>query len=552
MVHIHREITVPHKEAGSAPSLVIMSSAYIDNEMRSEFGKLPPSFLPVGDGRLYEHQLKSRHLFSRCVITIPEDYSPDLFDLHLFDEMGVEKVFLPEKLGVGDAIRAALQQANIYGPVVILFGDTLATPPEIDVNENVVLIDDVTANYEWTYFNPDGSNGRGHFASVPPQVTARQVVCGYFHFTDANLLLKCPGSKLHEVLNEYKKHLDISVLKARDWHDFGHLSLYYKSRRDLLVARDFNSVRSDGLVFEKHSTQTEKMQAEIHWYSNLPSQLSLHVPKFLGTVNRNNQLGYQLEYLYLPTIADLFTMGNLPERVWERILAGITNLLHQFSNQRPARQMFAASEAYATWFFNTMIYEKTHERIHKFCSERKFKLGTNFKINGHCLQPLDSIINELLTSIRPSQSHDMVFWHGDLFFGNMLYDFRSDRVFCLDPRGACGRQFCLFGDMRYDISKLMHSLVGGYDSIIQGRYFLETKSDISWDLEVFRSEGATKLEKSFMKSIQEIKTIDQKEILAITSLLFLTMLPLHKDNPKRQDALLCRGLLIYLDWKNYR
>ena len=35
-----------------------MSGAFVGQELESEFGKIPPSFLPLGNKRLFQHQIK--------------------------------------------------------------------------------------------------------------------------------------------------------------------------------------------------------------------------------------------------------------------------------------------------------------------------------------------------------------------------------------------------------------------------------------------------------------------------------------------------------------
>jgi hypothetical protein len=37
--------------------ILITSAAYVNSEFQIEFGKIPPSFLPVGNKRLFEHQI---------------------------------------------------------------------------------------------------------------------------------------------------------------------------------------------------------------------------------------------------------------------------------------------------------------------------------------------------------------------------------------------------------------------------------------------------------------------------------------------------------------
>ncbi len=39
--------------------ILINSAAYVNDDLRAEFGLLPPCFLPLGNRRLYHHQIES-------------------------------------------------------------------------------------------------------------------------------------------------------------------------------------------------------------------------------------------------------------------------------------------------------------------------------------------------------------------------------------------------------------------------------------------------------------------------------------------------------------
>ena len=54
--------------------------------------------------------------------------------------------------------------------------------------------------------------------------------------------------------------------------------------------------------------------------------------------------------------------------------------------------------------------------------------------------------------------------HGDLCLSNILYDLRSRICKLLDPRGSFGAAG-IYGDPRYDVAKLYHSIYGLYDFI---------------------------------------------------------------------------------------
>ncbi|MEI9851640.1 MAG: hypothetical protein WDN24_13240 [Sphingomonas sp.] len=55
--------------------LLIMSGAYLNSEFTAEFGRLPPSFLPVGNKRLFRWQLDLlEHVSDRIVMSLSERF----------------------------------------------------------------------------------------------------------------------------------------------------------------------------------------------------------------------------------------------------------------------------------------------------------------------------------------------------------------------------------------------------------------------------------------------------------------------------------------------
>ena len=65
--------------------------------------------------------------------------------------------------------------------------------------------------------------------------------------------------------------------------------------------------------------------------------------------------------------------------------------------------------------------------------------------------------------------------HGDLCFSNILYDVPNNQYRIIDPRGKWGDS--VFGDIKYDLAKLRHSIVGGYDSINNGLFSINQKDN---------------------------------------------------------------------------
>ena len=136
--------------------------------------------------------------------------------------------------------------------------------------------------------------------------------------------------------------------------------------------------------------------------------------------------------------------------------------------------------------------------------------------------------------------------HGDLCFSNILYDSRSNHIKLIKQRGVNNKHnISIYGDWRYDVAKLAHSIVGKYDFIIANRFKYKENSstDIEFEIEYDNLYEVEELDKYFDKFF------DFKMYYPIMINLFLSMIPLHSDNILRQKAMLANALYLYDEFK---
>ncbi len=108
----------------------------------------------------------------------------------------------------------------------------------------------------------------------------------------------------------------------------------------------------------------------------------------------------------------------------------------------------------------------------------------------------------------------------------------------IDPRGDFGG-YGIYGDGSYDLAKLSHSVDGRYDFIVEDLFELsEQNNSISY--KIFSSDKHEEIKKLFYKKLS--RKADIRRIKLIQALLFLSMIPLHKDYPNRQKVMLATGL----------
>ena len=122
----------------------------------------------------------------------------------------------------------------------------------------------------------------------------------------------------------------------------------------------------------------------------------------------------------------------------------------------------------------------------------------------------------------------------------------------IDPRGysQSGMIGCL-GDSRYDLAKLYHSVVGRYDEIIAGQYYIES-NEKCLNIKFMKEEDhRSGMLNSFEEIVLESDSKLKRQVLAITVLLFITMIPLHSDRSDRQVGFIANPYRLFAMLKEY-
>ena len=130
--------------------------------------------------------------------------------------------------------------------------------------------------------------------------------------------------------------------------------------------------------------------------------------------------------------------------------------------------------------------------------------------------------------------------HGDLCFTNILVEDNYNFMRIIDPRGKFGT-FDIYGDSRYELAKILHSLEGHYDYIIEDMFDVEVQdTHISYHLQLGEQTALQAFQQVFEKQLTDIQAIR-----LIEATLFLSMIPLHNDYLSRQYAMLATGITLF-------
>ena len=325
--------------------------------------------------------------------------------------------------------------------------------------------------------------------------------------------------------------------------DFSLVNSFYRSISKLTTQRVFNSMEVTRYSVKKSSNDKRKMAAEANWLLSLPKSMKHYVPAVWDNGSSDERGYYEIEYYFLSSLANLYVFGLNKSYVWEEIIDACVSYLNdefRFKADNPIKTAEQNNHLYA---------EKTNERLKKYASQSGISLGHPWSFNGIELPSLSEIVKETDALISKNAIQFSTIMHGDPCFSNILYDFKSKSIKVIDPRGLDNDgNISIYGDFRYDVAKLAHSVLGMYDFIIAGMYEYTENSvyDISFTLET--NQVIEKTQNYFREKSFAGYSLSQLSTYAILVHLFLSMLPLHSDYPERQKAMLANALRLYLDF----
>jgi hypothetical protein len=521
---------------------LIMSGAVVGQELAAEFGPLPPAFLPVGVQRLYELQLKSLEGAGPVHLVLPETFAVPEHDATRLAELGVEVVPIPEGLKLGEAVVYALNAIGAGDvPVHLLHGDTLIPGPPKD-RHDVIVGAPRASEYAWAEMETDAAGRVVSLVTTPAGEDGHEdwpLAAGYFAFGSGLDLLRSLTRLRGDFIggvNHYLQGRPVRLVEAADWLDFGHLTTFFRSRLAVTTARAFNTVRIDGLTARKSSHDTAKMRAEAHWLQAAPPPVQIYTARLLGFGLEQGRAFYETEYEFLPVLSELVVHGDLPRKPWLRIMGSLEDLLAALARVRGEGSGDAALRRLAA--------EKTLERLDAFERATGQSVSAPMRYAGRPCPSLVDIAEALAPAMDLASGRFECAMHGDLCFSNVLWDSRVRRIKVIDPRGAVRESPSLFGDLRYDLAKLAHSVVGRYDQIIAGRYRLDRHGgDYALQFEPVACQA-------WLEGALADMTVDgvgglSEPVRAVMASLFLSMLPLHADRPDRQQAFIGNALRLW-------
>lgn len=508
------------------------------------YGFVPMILYPVNGHTLLHYLFKEK-----CKTIIVGYEQVKLIEEHLKKKKykDVNLISLNSIKDLGYSIYCALKTLFFTDKdaIIINFADTLVDINSFDYDYISYTDQSRGDTKKWAYINEHNGRIISYINKDEVNDSGLKLFVGNFRINHPNFFVECfknlkfDGNSLFDALKSYSQKYPFKFVKVNKWLDFGHPSDYFDSQISV-KAREFNHISFDKNrgILRKTSDDKEKFKGEIEWYLKLPNSLKYVSPRIFNYSIDFNNIFVDMEFYSYPTLLELYLYGDLSNYEWKKIFDKILFILKDFSSYTVTNCKIKDS-------LIDMYYTKTVDRLNMMRDIKQFKkfFEKNIVVNNKQFLNLDKIIKIMKSVVNDNllNAKEFCIIHGDMCFANMLIDDKHNFLKLIDPRGKFG-DFDIYGDQRYEIAKLFHSVDGKYDYIIKDLFEISVV-DNSINYRIFDSHNSSLFD--IMKiSLNDIIKEHIAEIEIIEALLFLSMIPLHSENINHQYAMLATGLEI--------
>lgn len=227
------------------------------------------------------------------------------------------------------------------------------------------------------------------------------------------------------------------------------------------------------------------LEGESNYYNNIPEEIK----KYFPTIYQSSKSKIEMEKIKDPTFSSLLLSKKLTKNDIDILLKTI-NKIHTTKTE--------ILELDLSWGYKNKVIER-------------------FEKNDSFYNSLNLSLNDYLKDIESISQYKQGIIHGDCVFTNVFLN----KDFCkfIDIRGVWNDKLTIHGDILYDYAKILQSLYG-YDYILHDELIEETY--------------LKSLREYFLSELQLIHPkIKINELVIKTKLLYISLLPLHKENINR-------------------
>ena len=312
---------------------------------------------------------------------------------------------------------------------------------------------------------------------------------------------------------------------------------------DATEARHFNATARIGAVFRKTSSNRVKMAREYGFFHVVPERLKAFLLPTFDYAEDNERAGYSMERLNVPDAALQFIHFAFDERSFSTLV----DRFFDFIRARPLREVGAAAVRERA---ERDILGKMNERLTEcLASDGGRRLDRAREAAGPLggLRAMgaraDALVRE---AIKRDPSSALAIGHGDPCFSNILFDRRIGMFRLIDPRGARTLDEAWMHPL-YDLAKFSHSAMGGYDFVNNDLFDCALDGELRLHLTLDNGGPPPWGQEILRERIEEEHSLFVVRAYELS--LFMSMLPLHMDHPRKLAgfALIAARLILDLE-----
>lgn len=355
---------------------------------------------------------------------------------------------------------------------------------------------------------------------------ANRIACVIFCDTD---------SYLSSSRSDYDRYTQIVSDAFTDLSDVSNFRSFITGGFD---ARFFNSLAGDEYTVVKSSSKKDKIKAEYTFYGLLPDDMKQWFARPFDYREDEGTASYAMQRYHMTDLAIRYVHSSITYEEFRDILR---HLLYFLGHRKSETVTKIEYEAQA----KRQYVSKVYDRIRQLKETEGYDKLASLIASLTDYSDIDEIVKRyvnLYERLRGSLVFDpvRVVSHGDLCFSNILYSNPDSFVVLIDPKGAMTQED-LYMDPYYDYAKLSHSICGHYDYFNSDLYEITVDENMKARVRV---DADNRLFMDMFRESLSASGIDIRLIRLYEASLFLSMLPLHMDRPKKVFGFVLNAIAI--------
>lgn len=328
------------------------------------------------------------------------------------------------------------------------------------------------------------------------------------------------GKKAWDVARELRDSFEIEGMI-----DIGIIGNFIQCIAGNFDSRYFNSLKGNEYTIVKSSSNKRKIEAEYKFYHLLPDDMKFWFVMPFDYRESKESASYTMERLYMTDLAIKWVHGSMGLEEFEKLM----DKYFYFFTSRHKR--VCSKEKYNITADNLYV-EKLKSRINDLKQMNEYgRIKAMLEATGSSIDLIMDKYFKLKNTIesRVEYKYIEVIGHGDPCFANAMYNKSTNMLKFIDPKGAMDESE-LWTNPYYDLAKLSHSVCGRYDFFNNALFEIRVDTSFGYNLDI---PFDNRMYMDIFKKKTEENGFNYLSVRIYEASLFISMLPLHIDNPHK-------------------